>query len=324
MKQILVTDNLFIFPEHEQQLRDAGYSIERIDKPAATEDELVDVIKGRSGYILGGVEQVTDRVIDAADSLRAIVFTGIGYKGMIPGWKHATERGIAIGNVPDGPTQAVAEWAIGAALAMTRGYFELDRTSDKQFMTTSGLEGQTIGIIALGRIGRRIAEMVQVFRPKETLYYSTHRHEDAERAAGLLYAEMSEVLQKSDVVFLCVPDDAGHSFFGREHFFKMKQGALLVSFVHDGIIDADALYETLKNNKIRAISDYPMDDRFEEFPLSVWYSFNISNAFNTKRMLLETSDQAVKTLINLLETGNDQNLVNPEYREYVSTRSHNI
>lgn len=316
MQTILITDSLFIFPEHEQRLRDAGYNIERLNKPQATEDELIEAVKGKVGYILGGIEQVTDKVIDAADSLKAIVFAGIGYKGMIPGWRHATEKGIAICNVPDGPTQSVAEWSMTAALTMTRGIFNLARTGDKQFVTTTGLEGQTIGIIGLGRIGGRIAEMVQVFRPGKVLYYSTHRHEDKEQALGLKYAEMNDVLQNADVLFLCVPDDAGHPFFAAEQFDHMKQGALLVSFMHTGIIDPDALYSALKNGKIRAISDYPMDARFEEFPLSTWYSFNITNAFNTGSMLKSTSDGAIKGLLNLLETGEDPNLVNPEYKRY--------
>jgi len=316
MKQILITDSLFIFPEHEQQLKDAGYRVERLDKPDATEDELIEAVQGKSGYILGGIEQVTERVIAAADMLEAILFTGTGYKGMIPAWKQATDRGIAIANVPDGPTQAVAEWSIAAALAMTRGLFDLARTGDKRFMTTTGLEGSTIGIIGLGCIGGRIAEMAHVFRPSEMLYYSTHRHADKEQMFGLKYQEMADVLQKSDVVFLCVPDDSGKDFFSYEQFAQMKQGALLVSFMHTGIINPDALYKALRAGKVRAASDYTMDKRFDDFPLSTWYSFNASNAFNTNPALQYTSDEAVKSLINLLKTGEDKNLVNLAYKQH--------
>ena len=314
MKTILVTDSLFIFPEHEQQLRDAGYQVVRLDKPEASEDELIEAVKGKTGYILGGIEQVTEKVLDVADQLEAIVFTGTGYKGMIPAWQYATQKGVAIGNVPDGPTHAVAEWAITAALAMTRGVFDLARTGDTTFKTTPGLEGQTVGIIALGHIGGRIAEMLQVFRPAKTLYFSSRRHEDKEQSFGLQYKDMNTLLQKSDVVFLCVPDDVGQDFFGAEQFNQMKDGALLVSFMHPGIINQDALLKALQSGKIRAASDYPMDDRFNSLPLSTWYSFKGSNAFNTPEALQFTSDEAVKTLLNLLTAGEDKNLVNPEYK----------
>ena len=310
MKSILITDSLFIFPKHKQQLKHAGYEVVRLDKPEASEQELCEAIKGKVGYILGGIEKVTDKVIDAADQLEAIIFTGIGFKSMIPGWQHAFDKGIAIGNVPEGPTQAVAERSIGAALAMNSGFFELARTGNTQFMTTPGLEGQTIGIIGLGHIGSRIAEILQLFQPKEILYFSTHHHEDKEQALGLAYSEMDDVLQKSDVVFLCVPDGVDKPFFAGSQFERMKRGALLVSFMHGGIIDPDVLYKALKSGKVRAISDYPMDERFNGFPLSTWYSFNGSNAFNTPGMLELASDEAVRCLLSLLATGEDKDKVN--------------
>jgi phosphoglycerate dehydrogenase-like enzyme len=88
MQTILITDSLFIFPEHEQQLKDAGYEVVRLDKPDATEAELCEAVKGKVGYILGGIEHVTQKVIDAADELKAIAFTGIDYKALITAWEY--------------------------------------------------------------------------------------------------------------------------------------------------------------------------------------------------------------------------------------------
>jgi phosphoglycerate dehydrogenase-like enzyme len=316
MKKILITDELFIFSEHEKILIDAGFALERV-KPSGnkiTEEELCEAIKGKSGYILGGIEQVNAKVIDAADQLEAIVFTGIGYKGFIPAWTYATQKGIAIANVPDGPTQAVAEWAITAALIMSRDFFTLGGENEQTFITTTGIENATIGIIGLGRIGWRIAEMVQVFHPRQTLYYSRHRHVDKERLVPILYEEdRSVLLQKSDIVFLCVSDDAGVNFFNNIDFANMKEGALLVSFAHPNIINEDALFTALKSKKIRAISDYPMDQRYQIFPRSTWSSFHVSNAFNTTSALKYTSEKATLSLINLLTNGVDDNLVNPLY-----------
>lgn len=311
MKQILITDSLFIFPEHEQQLRDAGYDIVRLDKPEATEEELITAVKGKVGYILGGIEKVTDNVITAADELKAIVFTGIGYKHFIPGWKLAGERSIAIGNVPDGPTHAVAEWSLTAALAMNRGLFELGAPGGKTFLTTPGLEKQTIGIIALGRIGSRVAELVQPFQPAKVLYYSTHRHEDKENSLGLVYKELNNVLRESDVVFLCVPaEEVGEGYFTKDRIAKMKHNALLVNFNHSGLFDVDALYEALQAGNIRMISDYPMNEQFNEFPQARFYNFKASNAFNTNESLAYTSSESVKTLLHLLADGKDKNRVN--------------
>ncbi len=296
--KILITDSLFIFPEHEKVLADAGYEVERLNKLCATEDELMEAVKGKVGYILGGIEKVTEKVIDSADSLKAIVFTGIGYKDFIPAWEYAAKKGIAIGNTPDAPTHAVAEWAITMALAMNRGVFDLSRTGQKDFMTTAGLEGQKIGIIGYGRIGKHIAEMLKVFRPASISFYSKNSSD-----TDTQYKELDFLLSESDVIFLCVSDNAGSNFIAEKELAKMKDGSLLVSFMHDGIINEEALLKELENGRIRAVSDYPMkSEGFKKLSLGVWNSFNGSNAFNTKTELTLTSDTATQTMLDLLSS----------------------
>ncbi len=91
----------------------------------------------------------------------------------------------------------------------------------------------------------------------------------------------------------------------------MKDGALLVSFMHNEIINEEDLLKELESGRIRAVSDNPMKSEvFKKLPLSNWYCFNGSNAFNTKSGIKLTSDMAVSSLLNLLETGEDENKVN--------------
>lgn len=305
--KILITDSLFILPENEEKLRLAGFEIERLDKPQATEDELIQAIKGKDGYILGGIEILTNKIIDAGDKLKAIVFTGIGYKDFIPNHEYVSSKGIAIANTPDAPTHAVAEWAITMALAMNRNIFDLGRTGDKKFITSKGIENQHIGIVGLGRIGKEIAKMVQPFRPATVSYWSKNQKETF--AGG--YKELNTLLNESDIVFLCVSKDAGKSFFGKEQFAQMKDGGLLVSFIHKGPLDEEALLAELKTNRIRAVSDYPAhNEEFNNLSLGVWYNFNASNAFNTESGIKRCSDNATESIINLLTNGEDINKVN--------------
>ena len=306
-KIILITDSLFIFPEHEELIRAAGYEIERLDKSEPSKEELLSAIKGGVGYILGGIEHVDEEIIDAADELKVISFTGIGYKDLIPAWEYATKKGIAITNTPNAPTHAVAEWAVGAAIAMNRGFFELGRMGEKKFMTTKGIEGQDIGIIGLGRIGKHIAEMLVPFRPASISYSSKHKHSDT----GLTYKTLEKLLAESDILFVCVSKDAGKDFIGERELGLMKDRALLVSFMHHGIINADALLKELEKGRIRAASDNPAkNEAFKKLTLGTWYSFNGSNAFNTSMELKLTSDTATKSLLNMFKTGTDQYKVN--------------
>ncbi len=305
--KILVTDSLFIAKEHEDLIRDAGYAIERIDKLKPSEEELIEAIKGKVGYILGGIEEVSEKIIDAGYELKVISFPGIGYKEFIPAWEYATKKGVAITNSPDGPTHAVAEWAITMALAMNRSIFEIGKVGDKDFKTTTGLEGQNVGIVGLGRIGNHIAEMLKPFRPGSISYFSKHKHEDS----GLVYKELNDLLSQSDIVFFCLPKEAGHDFIGAKEFTLVKDKALIVTFMGHGILNEGALLKELQSGRIRAVSDYPgKDEAFKNLPLSVWYSLNGSNAFNTVSAIKKMSDETTKSILNILETGEDKNKVN--------------
>lgn len=310
MKTILITDNLFVLPEHEQRLRDAGYEVMRLNKLRATEEELCEAIRGKTGYILGGLERVTETVIEAADKLEAIVVTATGYKTFLPGWQLATKKGIAIANTPDAPTQECSEWAVTAALMMNRHFLELGRVGNEQFMVTEGLEAQKIGIIGLGRTGTRIAEMLQPFRPAGISYYSRHRKVEVEHSLGVEYQSLEELLDQSDIIFLSLyGDESTHHFMSKPQFDKIKKNALFVSYMHPGVIDEEALFEALKQQRFRAISDYPMQAKFNDLPLSHWYCMNASNTI-TKAGVKLFSDMAVGSILNLLKDGADQNRVN--------------
>ncbi len=304
-QKILITDSLFIFKEHEDQLIDAGFDIERLDKPEPSEDELINAIKGKAGYILGGIEHVTERVIAAADSLKAITFTGIDYKSYIPAWEKAIAKGISISNVPDGPTDAVAEWSITMALAMNRSIFDLGRIGDKKFQTSKGLKGQHIGLVGFGRIGKKIAEMASVFAPASISFFNRSKNLES-GSGGVVYKEIDKIFSESDIVFLCVPKSVGDNFINKELLALMKEGSLVVNMTHPGVVDQMALLERLKDKSLRAVSDYPFTiEGYSDLPLGVWYCFNDSNAFNTFSSIKKTSDVATKSIINLIKTGED-------------------
>lgn len=305
---VLITDSLFIFPEHEKKLQDAGYEIKRLDKPEATEQEVVEAVKGKVGYIMGGLEKFTQTVLEAAEDLKVISFCGIDYTSWMPAREQMTKRGIAITNVPDGPVHAVAEWAMTMALAMNRKIFELGRVGDKSFMTTPGIENAKIGFIGVGQINRHIAELIQPFRPASLSYWNYRRQEKYEEK--LIYKDIGELFSTCDIIFIGLPDAAGKSFINKGHFDAIKKDALVVSYCHDGIIDKDSLFESLTDNKFRMASDYPMDDRFNDLSLSNWYCNNGTNAFNTVAETQYVSDRAVESLLNILETGKDKRKVN--------------
>jgi D-3-phosphoglycerate dehydrogenase len=308
--KILITDSLFIFAEQEAQIEAAGYEIERLDKPEATEEELIENVKGKVGYILGGIEKITDRVIDVANDLKVIAFTGADPYGFIPAFKEATEKGIAITTTPAANSYAVTEYTLSVMLAMTRNLFELGRTGDKKFQTTHSLNELTVGIVGMGHIGTRIAFALHALGVKRLLYTNRTRKEEIEEKTGAEFVSLDELLAQSDIVSLHVSKEVGKGFIGKEQLSKMKAGALLVNCGFMGGVDRMALLRELESGRLRAAEDGPSDEAFSHLPLSVWYCSNAHTAYNTREANRTASEMATKSLLSILDTGKDQFRVN--------------
>lgn len=306
MKKILITDSLFIFKEHEEQLKKAGYDIERLDKPDASEEELIKAIKGKDGYILGGIEKVTDKVIEASDKLKVISFTGTDYIAFIPGYKLATEKGIHISTTPVANSYAVAEYTISIILSMTRDLFSLTRIGTKKFGTTKSLKELTIGIIGMGAIGTLVTSMLNGLGVKKVIYYSPNKkdHINAE------YKTLEEVFSESDIISLHASTKAGYGFIDKNKLSLMKNNSLIINCGFIGSFNADDLYEELKSGRLRAFQDGPIDERFDKLPVYNWLCSNMHTAYNTEEANKTASDMATKSILNLLQVGNDQYKVN--------------
>ncbi|MES2215775.1 MAG: NAD(P)-dependent oxidoreductase, partial [Patescibacteria group bacterium] len=292
--KILITDNLFIFKEHEDKLRSAGFEIERLDKPQATEEELITAIKGKVGYIMGGIEKVTNKIIEVADELKAIAFTGSDWKAFIPGHEAAAKKGIAIANAPGSNSYAVSEYAMTLMFAMLRNIFEMGRTGTKKFQTTHSLNELTVGIIGMGKVGTRLAVSLKGLGAHKVIYFSRTRKPDVEKE-GIEYVNKDDLLKSSDVIFLLVPKGTGKDFVDATDLKMMKDKALIINVGYGELIDKDALFQELQSGRLRAAFDDPMGEKFNTLPLSVWFSSNESTAYNTVGANKTASDMATES-----------------------------
>lgn len=264
----------------------------------------------------GGVEYASDEIIASAKNLRIISALAIDVDVFLD-LKSATKHGIAVTNTPGAVTEAVAEWAIGAMLLMNCRFLELGKFGDKTFTVTDGIEGLKVGIVGLGNIGTRIAEMLGAFRPSDISYFSRNRKPNIEKRLNISYEPIKDLFSSCDVIFACVSSDAEKNFIGKKEIKYMKRNSLLVSFLHPGIIDELALLSILRTGKIRAISDYPMKSKeFDNLPVTNWYSFKSSNT-NSKTKIKKMSDMATDSMVSFLKTGDDTHIVNPEYKKAI-------
>ena len=164
-------------------------------------------------------------------------------------------------------------------------------------------------MIGAGKIGQKIIAEAQAFSPEKVVYYSR-----TQKDCGAEYQELNDLLGMSDVIFVAAPGTSGQ-LLDSEDISKIKQDALLVSISPMNLINFDALYERLERGDMRAAIDFPPpNDKFKSLPLGIWYNTNSHNAYNTKQAAKLCSDMAIESLFNLLKTGDDQYLVNPEYK----------
>ncbi len=316
--KVLVTDSLFIKEKHVKKLEDAGFEVERLDVPKATEDELIEALKGKVGYIIGGVEKVTDKVFGSIDKLKAVVFTGTAVYDFITGYDMATKKGIAIANAPYFNAHSVAEFGMTMSLSMTRDLIGLVRGGSKKFETTNTMSSMVVGILGLGHVGSEFAKMAKGMGVDKLHYSNRTRRKDLEKEYELIYLDKEELFSKCDLIFISISSSAGKKYITKENINSLKKGSIIVSIAMAELLDMEALFDRLSKGEIKAAFDEPIhDNKLSNLPIDILYSPNESSAYNTAQTIEDTSNSAVDSMINILKNGNDKFIVNPEFRKNI-------
>lgn len=160
------------------------------------------------------------------------------------------KKGIFLTNIPGYATEAVAELTVSALLNISR-----QTHSAMNFVKEGGwgfekflgweLKGKTIGIIGLGRIGSRVAEIVQGFE-MDIIYYSKTK-----KNVPYKFVELNDLLKQSDVITLhCSLTDETRNILNKSNLKLMKQGVVLLNSARMELVDLEALYELCKQKKI--------------------------------------------------------------------------
>ncbi len=304
--KVLVTDSLFIYANHIKLIEDAGYEVVRLDNPSATEMELCEAIKGKVGYILGGVEQVTEKVIMAADKLKVISFTGAGYSEFIPAHKLATKKGIYITAAKGGNANAVAEFALTLCMMAIRAIPSLTHKKGSNFLTAKSCGECVLGIVGYGDIGKKMAS-IALSLGFSVLVHS--RTEPINLPSEMRFVSLQDLLQEADVISLHVDKLNGNNVLNKDNIKFLKDGVNVVNVSFKEAVDIDAITKALRDEKIYYFADHTLDD-IESFSVGRVVCTNSQTGYNTRHALNKVSNQTTKSLLSILETGRDEYLVN--------------
>jgi D-3-phosphoglycerate dehydrogenase len=195
--------------------------------------------------------RVTGDVIRAAPRCRIVARMGIGLDNIdIPA---ATERGIPVTNVPDYCVEEVADHALALLLACARNvaWFHL-RTKRGKYDLSAGppmhrLSGRTLGLFGLGRIARCLVPKARALR----LDVIAHAPSGDDHGTGCRMVDFETLLGESDFISLHAPlSDDTRQVFNAAAFAKMKPRAALINTSRGGLIDHQALWAALQEDRL--------------------------------------------------------------------------
>lgn len=251
---------------------------------AADDDEatLLELAKDAHGFIVRGDTRLTRAVIAAAPNLRVIGRSGVGVDNVDV--NEATRRGIPIVVTPGAGVDAIAEGVFAMILSLAKKLPQLDemvrsgRWSDRNLVDIGDLDLATLGIMGMGRIGRRVAELGAAFR-MNILATDPVVDESHMRQLGVEPVDLEELFARSDHISLHAPlqpDTRG--VITADLLQTAGPGAILVNLARGGLIESlDALKAALDSGALAGIGL----DVFEPEPPDISHSL-----FADSRVLL--------------------------------------
>jgi D-3-phosphoglycerate dehydrogenase / 2-oxoglutarate reductase len=168
-----------------------------------------------------------------------------------------TGRGILVVNQSGGNAEAVAEHVLGMMLCLVKRVGESDRAiragAIKNRADYIGGEafGRTLGIVGLGNVGRRIAELAGTLLRMKVLAYDPYLSADVVKARGAVKVDLDELLRRADFVSInCPLTDETRKLIGAREFDLMQPSAYFITTARGSIHDEEALERALRDKKL--------------------------------------------------------------------------
>jgi D-3-phosphoglycerate dehydrogenase len=250
-------------PAPRERLEAAGLQVH--DNPYGRrlkQAEISELIVGVDA-IIAGTEPLNADVLAQAVRLRVISRVGVGLENV--DLNAALRAGIVVRNTPDAVTDPVAELTLSGILNLLRhiGHMDRDlRAGEWNRRMGRLLTGRTVGIVGLGRIGRRLAALLGPFGVRLLATDRAPDHHAAHRLS-VMYVELEQLLAESDIVTLHLPGSP-RPIIGAPELRLMRADAVLVNTSRGGLVDEDALLAALREKRLgAAFIDTFVDEPYE-------------------------------------------------------------
>ncbi|MFM9608179.1 NAD(P)-dependent oxidoreductase [Streptomyces niveiscabiei] len=244
---------LVLDPVRPEALAELGRDLEVVVRLKPPQDELAALVKevDPDAVVVRSGVRLTGEVIRSAPRLRVIGRAGSGTDNIDVAV--ARELGIRVFTLHGVSANAVAELALGLALSVTRNLALADRQIRaglwrKPELAGPELGGHTLGVVGLGPIGSRLAELARPLRMRVLASVASPTPQRTEELAAedIELVPLERLLRESHVVCLALPlNDATRHLISGPELAAMGPDAYLVNVARGGVVDEQALYEAL-------------------------------------------------------------------------------
>jgi len=223
-------------------------------EPEITPEQIAEKIGGFEVVVVRSRTKMTRELVEKADKCKIIARVGVGLDNIDQ--EAAKEKNIRVLNAVEGAITAVAELVIGLMLSMAREIPRADREIrngnwiKKELMGTE-LKGKYLGIVGLGNIGKRLGRLARALNMNIIGYDVAPIDDEFAKEVGLMKADLDTLLSSADYVSFHVPLlDSTHHMINAEKLKIMKNTARIINTARGGVIDEDALYNSLKDGSL--------------------------------------------------------------------------
>ncbi len=194
--------------------------------------------------------QFANETFDTIDNLKAVCIPTTSF-AWIDGL-FLRNKGISLSNVPHYSTESVAEYAISLMLNLAKKLpmvIQNNWTLDRSLHKGWEIKGKTMGIIGLGEIGKRIAQLGKAMG-LHVLYWSKHSRDDE-----FTYVELDTLLQSSDFIFpVLARNDQTNKILTKEKLNLIRTGGFLISITGEELFDVDHAIELIHANVLNGLA----------------------------------------------------------------------
>jgi D-3-phosphoglycerate dehydrogenase / 2-oxoglutarate reductase len=276
---------------------------------------------GSSRYEIAPHFHATADLIARIPNLLIVSTNGAGYDTVDV--KACTAAGLLVLNQAGGNRESVAEHALGMMLCLTKRIPQSDRALrrgdrfDRTTFVGAELHGKTIGIVGLGHVGRRVAELTRGLFAMRVLAYDPYLTADEIAERGAEKVELDDLLRRADFVSLhCPLTDETEGMIGAREFALMRPHAYFITTCRGHIHDETALLDALRSERIAGagLDVWSQEPPPREHPLLQFDTVLASphTAGTTHEARVNMGRIAAEQLIDALDGKPPSRVVNPE------------